>query len=132
MLNKFIGIGRWSSEIKLNYTPNGKAVANANIAINDRYGDDESTTFLPVVMWGKTAENTAQYSNKGKLVAVVGRIQVRSWESDNGKRYVTEVVADNVQFLESNRSQQQDNSGSTDPFTDCSKPIDISDGDLPF
>lgn len=135
MLNRFIGIGRWSSEIELKYTPNGKAVANANIAINERYGENESTTFLPVVMWGKTAENTAQYSGKGRLVAIEGRIQVRSWESENGKRYVTEIIADNVRFLESaNQSNggNRSNSNNNDPFVDDGKPVDIKDEDLPF
>ncbi|MFB9324261.1 single-stranded DNA-binding protein, partial [Cryptosporangium minutisporangium] len=79
MLNRFVGIGRWASDIELKYTPNGKAVANANIAINDRFGDKDNTVFLPVVIWGKPAENTAEYSGKGKLVAVEGRIQVRQW-----------------------------------------------------
>lgn len=134
MLNRFIGIGRWSSEIELKYTPNGKAVANANLAINERYGDNESTTFLPIVMWGKAAENTAQYSKKGKLVAIEGRIQVRSWDSDNGKRYVTEIIADNVRFLESANggNNRNESSSKRDPFVDDGKPIDISDDDLPF
>ncbi|MFD2752422.1 single-stranded DNA-binding protein [Virgibacillus siamensis] len=129
MLNRFVGIGRWASDIELKYTPNGKAVANANIAINDRFGDKDNTVFLPVVIWGKPAENTAEYSGKGKLVAVEGRIQVRQWESENGRRYITEVVAENVRFLESNR----DNSSRRhDPFADDGKAIYIPDSELPF
>ena len=86
-------------------------------------------------MWGKTAENVAQYSKVGRLVAVEGRIQVRKWESENGKRYITEVIADNVRFLESNRDNSHSNqneSRNDDPFQDDGKPIDISDDDLPF
>ncbi|AHV96124.1 single-stranded DNA-binding protein [Paenibacillus sabinae] len=136
MLNKFICIGRWSKDVDLKYTSSGKAVASSSIAINERYGDNDNTTFLPVVMWGKTAENTAQYSGKGRMVAIEGRIQVRSWDSDNGRRYATEVVADNVKFLdraESNDRQQQGSGQSgRDPFAGDGKPIDISDDDLPF
>ncbi|GJM84079.1 single-stranded DNA-binding protein [Paenibacillus sp. HMSSN-139] len=152
-MNKFIGIGRWSSEIELKYTPTGKAVANTNIAINEYYGGNETTTYLPVVMWGKTAENVAQYSSKGRLVAIEGKIRVRSWETENGKRYVTEVIADNVRFLESNREGGAGGSGTreespfggsnnrgggfsprnqNDPFSDDGKPIDIPNDYLPF
>lgn len=104
-------------------------MANANIAINDRFGDKENTVFLPVVMWGKSAENTAEYSGKGRLVAIEGRIQVRQWESENGRRYITEVVAENVRFLESNRDNS---SRRNDPFADDGRPIDIPDSELPF
>lgn len=138
MLNKFICIGRWSKDVDLKYTASGKAVASSTIAINERYGDNENTTFLPVVIWGKTAESTAQYSGKGRLVAIEGRIQVRSWESDNGRRYATEVVAENVRFLDRAEStdRQQQGSGQSgqsgrDPFAGNGTPIDIDD-DLPF
>jgi len=80
-------------------------------------------------MWGKTAENVAQYSSKGRLVAIEGKIRVRSWETENGKRYVTEVIADNVRFLESNK---QSGGAQNDPFVDDGKPIEIDDSDLPF
>lgn len=130
MLNKFVGIGRWSKDIDFKVTPNGKAVANSDIAINDSYGDKDNTTFLPVVMWGKTAENVANHSGKGRLIAIEGRIQVRSWESENGKRYVTEIVAESVRFLDRGRDEKK--SQNQDPFQDDGKPIDISDENLPF
>ena len=130
MLNRFIGIGRWSQEIKLTYTPSGKAVANSTIAINEKYGDRENTVYLPVVMWNKLAENVAEYSKIGRLVSIEGRVSVRSWDSDNGKRYVTEIIADNVRFLESSRNNQQQTS--SDPFTGDGEPIDIDDESLPF
>lgn len=113
----------------MKYTTNGKAVANASIAINDEYGDNATPTFLPVVMWGKTAENTAEYSKKGKLVAIEGKVKVRKWDSDNGTRYITEIIADNVRFLESNRQHNQTNQ---DPFQGEGQPIDIDDRQLPF
>lgn len=140
MLNKFIGIGRWASDIELKYTKNGKAVANASIAINDDFGSETSVTFLQVVMWGKTAENTAEYSKKGRMVAIEGKIKNRKWESDNGTRYITEVIADNVRFLESSRNDRGQGDPNDpparqydkDPFKDDGKPIDPADLDLPF
>lgn len=130
MLNKFVGIGRWAKDIEFKVTPNGKAVANSDIALNDSYGDKENTTFLPVVMWGKTAENVANHSGKGRLIAIEGRIQVRSWESENGKRYVTEIVAENVRFLDRGRDEAKPQN--QDPFQDDGKPIDLSSDNLPF
>lgn len=103
-MNTFIGIGRWSQDIELRYTTTGKAVASSTLAINEKYGNSESTTFLPVVIWGKVAESVAQYSAKGRMVAVEGRIQVRNYENNEGRKvYVTEVVAENVRFLDSGR-----------------------------
>lgn len=124
MLNRFIGIGRWTKEVELKYTNSGKAVANCTIAIDDPYGIKDNTLFLPVVIWGKPAESTAEYSGKGRLVAVEGRVQTRSWDSDNGKRYVTELIAENVRFLDraNNDNHQQKNN----------QPPEIDDSDLPF
>lgn len=128
-MNRFIGIGRWSKEIELRYTPGGKAVANSTIAMNDRFGGD--TTFLPVVMWGKTAENAAEYSGKGRQIAIEGRIQVRSYENNEGRKiWVTEAVAEHVQFLDKPDSKQ--GGGQREPFSDEGNPIDLSDDDLPF
>lgn len=129
MLNRFIGIGRWTKDVELKYTQAGKAVASSTIAIDDAYGNKDNTLFLPVVIWGKTAENTADYSGKGRLIAVEGRIQTRSWDSDNGKRYVTELIAENVRFLDKPKDQQQSNN---DPFSGSGVPIDIDEDSLPF
>jgi single-strand DNA-binding protein len=101
MLNRYVCIGRWSKDIELTATPSGKMVANSTIAINERYGENENTTFLPVVMWGKTAETVAEYSGKGRLISIEGRIQTRDYENNEGRRiYITEVVAETVKFLE--------------------------------
>jgi single-strand DNA-binding protein len=83
--------------------------------------------FIPVVIWGKTAEATAQYTRKGQLLAVSGRIQTRSYENKDGKKvYVTEVVAEEVQFLEKKRaSGGYDSNGYSDM-----EPVD--DGEIPF
>lgn len=101
MLNLAILIGRLTADPELRYTPNGTAVASFTIA-TDRFGKEgeKETTFIPVVVWRKQAENCAEYLRKGSLAAVEGRINVRSYEDKEGKkRWVTEVVAEAVKFL---------------------------------
>lgn len=101
MLNLAILIGRLTADPELRYTPNGTAVATFTIA-TDRFGKEgeKETTFIPIVVWRKQAENCAEYLRKGSLAAVEGRINVRSYEDKEGKkRWVTEVVAEAVKFL---------------------------------
>ena len=101
MLNLAILIGRLTADPELRYTPNGTAVASFTIATDrfDKEGEKE-TTFIPIVVWRKQAENCAEYLRKGSLAAVEGRINVRSYEDKEGKkRWVTEVVAEAVKFL---------------------------------
>jgi single-strand DNA-binding protein len=143
-MNKFICTGRWSKEIGLKYLTDGKAVANTSIAIPDRFNKDK-TTFLPVVIYGKSAEHVANHTDKGMKVAIEGRIETRSWDGQDGKKiYVTELIAENVEFLEFKQKASQDNNASQnanrgqrgtfndDPFANDGTPIDISDDDLPF
>ncbi|GGH46186.1 single-stranded DNA-binding protein [Paenibacillus silvae] len=126
MLNRVILIGRLTRDPELRYTPNGIATASFNLAVDRPFGDKE-TDFIPVVTWRQTAEACANYLRKGRLCAVEGRIQVRNYENNEGKRvYVTEVIADNVRFLE--RGEQQESA----QIRDEGKPIDLSDDDLPF
>lgn len=132
-MNRFIAIGRWSQEITLRYTQSGKAVASTSIAINEGYGDKKSTTFLPVVIWGKTAEVAGQYTDKDSQVGIEGRVQVREWEKDGSKRYTTEIVVERLELLGGNKNGDSKHSGaSNDPFANDSKMINISDEDLPF
>lgn len=101
MLNLAILIGRLTADPELRYTPNGTAVASFTIA-TDRFSKEgeKETTFIPIVVWRKQAENCAEYLRKGSLAAVEGRINVRSYEDKEGKkRWVTEVVAEAVKFL---------------------------------
>ncbi|MEG0613726.1 MAG: single-stranded DNA-binding protein [Clostridium sp.] len=103
-MNKVVLIGRLTKDPELKFTPGtGTAVATFTIAVNRRFkkeGQPEAD-FIPVVVWGKQAESTANYMSKGKLLSVAGRIETRSYEAkDGGRRYVTEVVADEVSFLE--------------------------------
>ncbi|MEK3732830.1 MULTISPECIES: single-stranded DNA-binding protein [Paenibacillus] len=160
MLNRVILIGRLTRDPELRYTPSGVAVTQFTLAVDRPFtaqGGEREADFIPIVTWRQLAETCANYLRKGRLTAVEGRIQVRNYENNEGKRvYVTEVIADNVRFLESNR----DNNGGAapreespfgggsgggnrgnssgysrnnqDPFSDEGKPIDISDDDLPF
>lgn len=100
MLNRVILIGRLTQDPELRYTQNGTAVASFTVAVNRKFKRDEAD-FVPVVVWNKAAENCANYLGKGRLVAVEGRLQIRSYETQDGqRRRVTEVVADEVKFLD--------------------------------
>lgn len=129
-MNKVVLIGRLTKDPELKYTPGaGTAVTTLTLAVDRKVtkeGAKKEADFIPVVVWGKAAESTAQYTKKGRLLAVSGRIQNRSYEAkDGGKRYVTEVVADEVQFLEwGEKGQDQNNS-----YEDMTP---IEDGDIPF
>ena len=103
-MNKVVLIGRLTKDPELRFTPgNGAAVATFTLAVDRRFSKDgqREADFIPIVVWGKQAESTANYMTKGNLVAVSGRIQTRSYEAKDGtRRYVTEVIADEVKFLE--------------------------------
>lgn len=101
-INRWIGIGRLVRDPELRVTPNGTSVCNFTMAINRPPAKDGSkeTDFIDIVTFGKTAEACAQYLGKGKMVAVEGPLQVRTWEAkDGGKRKTVEVIGSGVQFL---------------------------------
>ncbi|MGN7457155.1 single-stranded DNA-binding protein [Paenibacillus pasadenensis] len=105
MLNRVILIGRLTRDPELRYTPSGVAVTQFTLAVdrpfNSQSGEREAD-FIPIVTWRQLAETCANYLRKGRLAAVEGRMQVRNYENNEGKRvYVTEIIADNVRFLES-------------------------------
>lgn len=151
-MNKVVLIGRLTKEPELRYTPgSGAAVTSFTLAV-DKYNKStgqKEADFIPIVVWGKTAENCANYLSKGSQCAISGRLQTRSYDAKDGtKRYVTEVVADafgGVTFLGSknnNGSNAGSNTGGysapqgggNDPFggnfDGDLTPVD--DGDLPF
>ncbi|MYX21990.1 single-stranded DNA-binding protein [Streptomyces sp. SID8380] len=143
MLNRVILIGRLTKDPELRYTPSGVATTQFTLAVDRPFTNgngEREADFIQVVTWRQLAETCANYLRKGRLTAVEGRMQVRSYENSEGKRvYVTEVIADNVRFLESNRDNNGSSSSKTDrpnsnqdPFNDDGKPIDISNDDLPF
>lgn len=114
MLNRTVLVGRLTRDPDLRYTPNGKAVANFNIAVNRPFKDqngENQADFINGVAWNKQAESLANYMKKGSQIGVDGRLQSRTYEGQDGKTvFVTEVVADSIQFLETkNQTNQQQN-----------------------
>jgi|SRR5699024_867196 len=124
MLNKAILIGNIATDIDLKYTQNGNAVANFNLAINDR----DEATFLPIEVWKKTAENVSQYCGKGSKVAVEGSIKIDEWEKDGQKRRKAKVVAFNIQFLDPKTPHSENKQENT---SQGAEQIDLGDN-LPF
>ena len=99
-MNVVMLTARLTKDVELRYTPQGKAVATFSVAVDRPYAKDQ-TDFFNIVVWGKTAENCSNFIGKGRLVAIKGMIQNRSYEDNNGaKKYITEIVADEVQFLD--------------------------------
>lgn len=132
-MNKVTLIGRLTKDPELKYTPGaGTAVTTVTLAVDRRYSKDEKkeVDFIPVVIWGKSAESTAQYMKKGLLMGVAGRIQTRSYEATDGsgKRYVTEVVAEEIKFLQWGDKQQSSGGG----YSDYENMTPVDDEDIPF
>lgn len=116
MLNRVVLIGRLTRDPELRYTPYGVAVCTYTLAVDRPFSNgqgEREADFIPIVVWRQLAETCANYLRKGRLVAVEGRIQVRSYtpEGSDQKRYVTEVVAENVRFLESANSGSGNGNG---------------------
>ncbi|MGX8851176.1 single-stranded DNA-binding protein [Amedibacillus sp. YH-ame10] len=156
MINRVVLVGRMTKDPVLRKTASGASVVSFTIACDRRVKTEGQPTadFINTVAWNKTADIVAQYTHKGSLVGVEGRIQTRSYDDQSGKRvYITEVVADSVQFLESknasagnanayvpedtfNQSQgyQSDDSASQSYSSDfaSSDTLDIASDDLPF
>lgn len=159
-MNKVILIGRLTADPELRYTPSGAAVCSFRIAVdrpfNSQSGEREAD-FINIVVWNKAAENTAKYMSKGRQIAVEGRLQIRSYDGNDGqRRWVTEVVADRVEFLGGGNNagggnyggnnyggQSQNNYRQNDQFAQPAAPSDnslgsfgtevsFSDEDLPF
>lgn len=144
MLNKTILMGRLTADPELKTTPNGISVCSFTIAVDRGYvkaGTQHQTDFIDIVTWRQTAEFVSKYFSKGKLIALEGSIQTRSYTDNSGnKRKVFEVVADSVHFCESKNANQAtnnnfDTSESTSAFTngdvnDFEETVD--DNDLPF
>lgn len=100
-LNKIILIGRLTADPELRYTPSGAPVANFTIAVDRKFSKNDETDFIPVVAWRRLAEICNEFLFKGKLVAVEGRLQTRSYEDREGqRRKAFEVVADEMQMLD--------------------------------
>lgn len=105
MLNRALLVGRLTRDPELRRTGSGKAVTSFNLAVERNFkSDDQEADFINCVCWGKIAENTERYCSKGSMVSVDGRIQTRNYENNQGQKvYVTEVIADSVQFINTKR-----------------------------
>lgn len=166
MINNVVLVGRLTKDPDLRYTANGAAVATFTLAVNRNFTNQNGTReadFINCVIWRKPAETLANYARKGTLLGVVGRIQTRNYENQQGQRvYVTEVICESFQLLESKNGQNnaeqasainQNNSGLNQsnthqpqtnqtqnqlfddrnpPFAGSDTLVDISDDDLPF
>ena len=114
MINRVVLVGRLTRDIELRYTNSGAAVASFTVAVNRQFTNaqgEREADFINCVIWRKSAENFANFTHKGSLVGIDGRIQTRSYENQQGQRvYVTEVVVENFYLLEpKNASHQRDN-----------------------
>ena len=111
MINSITLVGRLTKEVELRYTQAGKGVASFTIACDRPFKNqqgEKETDFINIVVWGNQAEHCANYLSKGKLAGVEGRLQIRSFDGQDGqKRWVTEVVANRVAFLSPKDSNQQ-------------------------
>ena len=162
MINNVVLVGRMTRDAELRYTPSNQAVATFTLAVNRNFKNqngEREADFINVVIWRQQAENLANWAKKGTLIGVTGRIQTRNYENQQCQRvYVTEVVADNFQILESRAAREShtgnysggfDTPSSTAGYSSPSQgipnfardnnapfgnssPMDISDDDLPF
>ena len=132
MINKVILMGRLTRDPEMRHTNSGTPVTTFSIAIDNGYGDNKRTDFVNCLAWNKTAEFVTKYFTKGKMIIVIGRIATRSWETQDGhKRYVTEVIANEVNFGETKAARQ---TGTQQSMQDDNGfiPLDENDDDLPF
>lgn len=143
MMNSICLVGRLTKDVELRYTPSNVAVAMFTLAVNRTFKNengDREADFINCVMWRQQAENLANWAKKGALIGITGRIQTRSYDNQQGQRvYVTEVVAEQFQLLESkgqqgNQTQQRQAQQQTPDFSRSAttNPLDITEDMLPF
>ena len=133
MINRVILVGRITKDPELKTTQSNISFVNFTLAVNRPFASQDrehDVDFIQCIAWRKQAENMAQYLHKGSLIGVEGRIQTRTYEADNGTRYITEVVADNVQFLES-KNERQEPKQDDDEFYETTQEL-AAEEDLPF
>lgn len=142
MLNNVNLCGRLTRDIDLRYTQAGKAVGSFSLAVNRNFKNDKGdyeADFINCTIWGKSAENLANFVSKGSLVNISGRLNTRNYDNKQGQKvYVTEVIVEHFDLLDSkSESKKASNTGdknrqSKDPFANSGQPIDIDDSMLPF
>lgn len=138
-MNKVVLIGRLTKDPELKFTPTGTSVTTFTLAVSRRYKKEgqPQADFIQIVAWGKTGEGVANYKKKGALISVAGRIETRNYEAKDGtKRYVTEVIAEEIIFLDYENKQQgqaqQDNTIPGDYFGNGGMTEIEDDSDMPF
>lgn len=137
MINRTVLVGRITKDPELKTTQSNISVVSFTLAVNRQFADqtgERQADFIQCVVWRKQAENLAHYVKKGALLGIEGRIQTRQYEVDGATRYVTEVVCDSIQFLESkgtNQEEKEENLSDNDDFYETSKQLAAED-DLPF
>jgi single-strand DNA-binding protein len=109
-MNKVILVGRLTRDPETRYTQTGKAVTNITVAVDEGFGENKKTTFVPVVAWEKIAEVIANNLQKGRRVLVEGRLQIQDYEKDGVKKRSTDVVVQNIEFLDSKQGGQANSS----------------------
>ena len=100
-MNKVIIVGRLTRDPEVRYTQAGKAVASFSVAVDSGFGDNKRADFIPIVVWDKLAEICGNNLAKGRRILAEGRLQIRDYEKDGQKRKVAEVIAQNIEFLNS-------------------------------
>lgn len=150
-MNKVFLIGRLSRDPELRHTSNNTPFCQINVAISRPVGQgkEPETDFINIVAWNKQAENLVKYVKKGNQIAIEGRIQTRSYDNEEGKKvYVTEVLANHIEFIGNNSNKTNDNQTQTrdnktsytaeeidnidDPYDNFGKRVEITDDMLPF
>lgn len=138
MLNSICLVGRLTKNAELKYVNDSMAVATFTLAVNRNFkgqNGEREADFINCVIWRQQAENLANWAKKGALIGITGRIQTRSYENQQGQRvYVTEVVAESFQLLESRKDREggQSQGYSQPDFGRQAEPMDILEEDLPF
>ena len=138
-LNKVIILGNLGKDPEIRTTQSGKIVANFSVATSEKYKDSagekiEKTEWHNVVLWGKLAELAEKYIKKGSKVLIEGKLQTRSWETDGGKRYTTEIIGSNMVFVGGGGQQErcEQDANNVDPGDQGPNPEDDDQSDLPF
>ncbi|MCF6515514.1 single-stranded DNA-binding protein [Lactobacillus sp. S2-2] len=140
MINTVVVTGRLVENVDLRYSQSGAAVGNLRLAVNRRFTNQDGNReadFVNCVIWRKAAENLNQFTNKGSLIGVEGRLQTRNYDNKQGQKvYVTEVVIENFTLLESRNNnennQANNNNHTSNSFGKSNDQVDIQDDDLPF
>jgi len=135
-MNRVDLIGRLTQNAELRYTASGKAVANARLAVNRKFKRDEAD-FINLIFWDKTAEALANYTQKGSRIGVEGRIETGSYEKDGRKVYTTDIVVEQLHFLDNKGDSQppQQQAAENNPYQPGGQADGLSADDpdsLPF